>query len=169
MARWPGRLREGIRPQRGRSERPRRVRRRAGADRPVMASANVDLVRSIYAAWERAYFSPVEWADLDIEYTAVDGLSPGTSRGIQAMGAYWREFVTDWSDFRAEAEEYRELDDERVLVLHRFSGRGRTSGVEVGPTGAMGACLFHVANGKVTKLLLYSVRDRALSDLGVKE
>ena len=85
------------------------------------------------------------------------------------MAARWRDFVTDWGDFRAEAEEYRELDDERVLVFHRFSGRGKTSGVEVGPTGSKGACLFHVCNGKVTKLLLYSNRDRALADLGLKE
>ena len=85
------------------------------------------------------------------------------------MGVGWREFVGDWSDFRSDAEEYRELDDERVLVLHSFSGRGRTSGVEVGPTGARGACLFHVSAGKVTKLLLYSVRDRALADLGLEE
>src|ERR1700681_701363 len=88
-------------------------------------SENLDLVRSIYAAWERGNFGHVEWAHPDIEYTGVDGLSPGTSRGIQAMGADWREFVADWSGFRAEAEEYRELDDERVLVLHRFVGRGR--------------------------------------------
>jgi ketosteroid isomerase-like protein len=131
-------------------------------------SANLELVRSIYAAWERGDFSDVDWADPDIEYTGIDGLSPGTSRGVQGMGAGWREFVADWSDFRAEAEEYRELDDERVLVLHRFSGRGRTSGVEVGPTGAKGACLFYVADGQVTKLLLYSVRDRALADLGLE-
>jgi len=132
-------------------------------------SESVDLVRSIYADWERGDFSHVEWAHPDIEYTAVDGLSPGTERGIPAMGAYWREFVGDWSDFRSDAEEYRELDDERVLVLHSFSGRGRTSGIEVGPTGAKGACLFHVSDGKVTKLLLYSVRDRALADLGLEE
>jgi hypothetical protein len=131
-------------------------------------SENLDLVRSIYADWERGDFGHVEWANPDIEYTGVDGLSPGTSRGTPAMGAGWREFVTDWSGFRAEAEEYRELDDERVLVLHCFSGRGRTSGVEVGPTGAKGACLFYVANGKVTKLLLYSVRERALADLGLE-
>ncbi len=135
----------------------------------MSASANVELVRAIYAAWESGDFSHVEWADLHIEHTAVDGPSLGTSRGIQAMGAAWREVLTDWSDFRAEAEEYRELDDERVLVLHRFSGRGRTSGVEVGPTGAKGACLFYVADGKVTKLLLYSVRARGLADIDLEE
>ena len=29
-------------------------------------------------------------------------------------------------------DELRELDDERVLVLDRFSGRGKTSGMELG-------------------------------------
>jgi hypothetical protein len=54
-----------------------------------------------------------------------------------------------------------------VLVFHRFSGRGRRSGVEVGPTESKGACLFQVVNGKVAKLVLYAHRDRALADLGV--
>jgi ketosteroid isomerase-like protein len=129
-------------------------------------STNLDLVRSIYADWERGDFRRVDWARHDIQYTDVDGLSPGRVTGLKAMAARWRDFVTDWGDFRAEAEGYRELDDERVLVWHRFSGRGKTSGVEVGPTGAKGACLFHVGDGKVTKLLLYSDRDRALADLG---
>jgi hypothetical protein len=39
-----------------------------------------------------------------------------------AEGAH--EWLSAWEDFRFDAEEYRELDDERVLVLTRFSGRG---------------------------------------------
>ena len=132
-------------------------------------SENLDLVRSIYADWERGDFSHVEWAHPDIEYTGVDGLTPGTGYGLAAMGAYWRYFMEDWSDFRAVAEEYRELEDEQVLVLHWFGGRGKTSGVEVASTGSRGACLFRVVDGKVTRLLLYSVRDRALADLGPEE
>jgi ketosteroid isomerase-like protein len=132
-------------------------------------SENLDLVRSIYADWERGDFSHVEWAHPEIEYAGVDGLAPGTSHGLAAMGAYWRDFMAAWSDFRAVAEEYREFGDTQVLVLHWFSGRGKTSGVEVAPTGSRGACLFHVVDGKVTRLLLYSVRDRALADLGLSE
>jgi hypothetical protein len=86
-------------------------------------SENLDLVRSIYADWERRDFRRVEWARHDIEWTDADGLSPGCVRGLEAMAARWRDFVTDWDDFRAEAEEHRELYDERVLVFHRFDAR----------------------------------------------
>jgi hypothetical protein len=132
-------------------------------------SENLDLVRSIYAAWERGDFTRTDWADPEIEFVLVDGLTPGSVKGLEATSEQWREVLADWADFRAEAEEYRELDDERVLGLHRFTGRGRTSGVEVGPTGAKGACLFRVVTGKVTMLALYSGRDRAFTDLGLAE
>jgi hypothetical protein len=57
--------------------------------------------------------------------------------------------------------------DERVLAFHRFRGRGKASGIEVAQTGPKGACLFYIRDGKVTKLLLYSVHDRAVADLGL--
>ena len=70
---------------------------------------------------------------------------------------------------RAEADEYRALDDERVLVLMHFSGRGKTSGLEVGDIQMKGANLFHVRDGKVTRLVLYWDRERAFADLGLEE
>jgi hypothetical protein len=33
-----------------------------------MASANVDLARSLYAAWEHGDYSSTEWAHTEIEY-----------------------------------------------------------------------------------------------------
>ena len=134
-----------------------------------MTSPNLDLVRSIYAAHERGDYSSVEWAHSDIEYVVADGPSPGTWRGLAAVAEHFRDWLNAWEDLRSEAEEYRELDDERVLVLTRFSGRGKTSGLEVARLGAAGARVFHIRSGKVTRYVCYYDRDRALADLGLEE
>jgi ketosteroid isomerase-like protein len=130
-------------------------------------SANLDLVRSIYAAWERGDFSKTEWADPAIEYVAPDGPSPGRWEGLAGMAKGWRDFMDAWEDVRAEAEEYRELDGERVLVLIRQHGRGKLSGLDLGQMWSKGANLFHVRGGKVTRLVQYYDRERALADLGL--
>ena len=49
---------------------------------------------------------------------------------------------------------------------HR-TGRGRTSGLEVGQIGSRAATLFQILDGRVVKLVLYWDRDRALADLGL--
>ena len=60
------------------------------------------------------------------------------------------------------------LDQARVLVLlHAAGGRGKTSGVVLGQHGGGGAGLIHVDGGKVTRLVAYFDRDRALADLGL--
>jgi ketosteroid isomerase-like protein len=79
----------------------------------------------------------------------------------------WRDWLTAWEDFRLEAEEYREIDSERVLVLTRFSARGKASGMELGQMQSKAAALFHVRDGKVVKLVTYWDRENALADLGL--
>jgi ketosteroid isomerase-like protein len=131
-----------------------------------MPSANLDLVRSIFAAWERGDFGSAEWVHPEIENVIADGPSPGSWRGLAGMEEVWREWLSAWEDWRVEAEEYRELDNERVLVLAHRSGRGKMSGLEIGQMG-QGASLFHVRGGKVTRIVNYFDRDRALADLGL--
>ena len=130
-------------------------------------SANLDLVRSIYAAWERGDQSSVEWAHPEIEFVMVGGPSPGTWTGLAGIAEAARDFVSAWEDLRTEAEEYRELDDEQVLVLDHRSGRGKTSGLELSQIRTQGAHLCHIRDGKVTRLVRYMDRDRALADLGL--
>lgn len=132
-----------------------------------MASANLDLVRSIYAGWERGDYSAWDWADTDIEFVAADGPAPGKWTGVAGLREGARGFLSAWFEYRIVPEEYRELDRERVLVLHKVSGRGKTSGLELGQTGSKAANLFHVRGGKVVRLVAYFKCERALADLGL--
>jgi ketosteroid isomerase-like protein len=134
----------------------------------MMASANLDFVRSLFSVWERGDFSSAEWAHPDIEYVMADGPSPGSWTGLPGMAEGFREFASAWEGYRIEVDEFRELDDERVLVVFHRSGRGKTSGLELGQMRSKGASLLHVQGGKVTRLVIYADLEHALADLGIR-
>jgi hypothetical protein len=77
-------------------------------------SENLDLVRSIFADWERGEYRSIRWAHPGIENEIVGGPSPGSWMGLAGMAEGWRDFLTAWEDVRFGADEYRELDGERV-------------------------------------------------------
>ena len=131
-----------------------------------MTSPNLDLVRSIYADWERGDFSRADWADPEIEYVLVDGPAPGHWTGLASMAAASREILSTVEGGRFEAEECQELDAQRVLVLVKHSGRAKVSGVEIGQMPA-GASLFHIRDARVVRFVGYWNRERALTDLGL--
>jgi ketosteroid isomerase-like protein len=132
-------------------------------------SANLDLVRSIYAFVERGELSLARWADPEIEWVNADGPEPGTYLGIVRMEEGLKRVLDAWVDYRVTVDEYRQLDTERVLVLTHRSGRGKASGLELARMRTQGATLYHICEGKVTRLVNYLDRDRALADLGLKE
>lgn len=131
-------------------------------------SENLDLVRSIYADWDRGVYRSVDWAHPQIEFVFVDWLGLESGQGVVGMARVWQEFLSAWDEFHNEGEDYRVIDSERVLVLTRFWGRGKGSGLQLGHMGTSGASLFCIRDGKVIRLLLYGSRDRALAELGLK-
>ena len=106
----------------------------------MTTSENVALVRSIFAAFERGDFSSAEWAHPEIEFVIPDRPTPGRWTGLAGLAASNRAILDAWEDLRTEAEEYRELDGERILVFVRHSGRGKTSGLELGQMGGRQRC-----------------------------
>ena len=126
-------------------------------------------MRSIYAGHEGGDYSRVDWAHPDIEYLIADGPTPSTFRGLAELAAGMRESLSAWQNLRTTVDEYRELDEKRVLVLLRYSGRGKTSGLELDALSTRGADLIEIHEGKVTKIVKYYVLDRALADLGLEE
>jgi hypothetical protein len=112
----------------------------------------------------------VGWADSEIEFVFVDGPVPGTWMGLAGLAEAFRDFLSAWEGFRVIVDEFRELDDERVLALTHAGGRGKASGVELADAQATAgrmAHLFHVRGDKVIKLVVYFDRARALAELGL--
>jgi hypothetical protein len=87
--------------------------------------------------------------------------------GCGRMAGGWHDVLSAWDDFRAEAEEFREIDSERVPVLAHKSGRGKTIGLELGQMRTRAANVFHVRDSMVVKFVIYWDRDLALADLGL--
>jgi ketosteroid isomerase-like protein len=132
-----------------------------------IGASNVDLVRSIYAAWERGDFGSAPWAHPQIQFVIVGGPDPGYWTGVAGMSEGWHRFLNAWEEFRVVADEYRELDGGRVLALIHRSGHGRTSGLVLEQIGSAAADAFDIDAGKVTRLVHYWDRDRAFADLGL--
>jgi ketosteroid isomerase-like protein len=132
----------------------------------VTSHPNVDLARSIFAKWERGEFlAAAEWAHPEIEYVIADGPDPGAWIGLAGLAEGARGWLAAAEGVRLVADDYRELDRERVLVLIHRGGRGKASGLELGPAQTRGAILLHVRDGMVTRLVAYWNRERVFADL----
>jgi ketosteroid isomerase-like protein len=129
-------------------------------------SANLELVRSLYADWERGDFSRSDWLDPEIEFEVVEGPNAGTWHGVAGVAGAMRDFLAAWKGYRVAAEEYRELDRERLLVLTLDSGRGKQSDVSMEQRRAH---VYLIRAGKVSRITTYWSRDRALADLGLEQ
>ena len=103
----------------------------------------------------------------DLVYAGMGLLLAFSAAALLVTGAaeLWRNFLNAWEGYRSEAEEYRELDDERVLVLLCRSGRGKRSGIQIASEGAV---LYHIRSGRVTRQVMYWDRERAFADLGLQ-
>ena len=132
-----------------------------------MSASNLEPVRAMFAAVEAGDYTTSAWAHPDVELVMPDGPAPGSWTGVPAMAEAVSDFLGAWDEYRAEPEEYIELDDGRILVLVSYYGRGKRSGVDLRRIGAQGAVLFTVRDGKVAKLVRYWDRRRAFADLGL--
>ena len=86
------------------------------------------------------------------------------------MAEALRARLSAFTDFRVEADEFRAIDNESVLVLnHAVGGRGKTSGHQLPSIAMPGADLFYIEDGKVTRLIVYFAREHVFADLGLEE
>jgi hypothetical protein len=89
----------------------------------------------------------------------------GTSIGVEGFIALWRDFLSAWESWVVTPVEFREIDDQRVLVLATTYCRSRTPGVDTTLEG--GGNLLTFRDGKVARMELFLTRQAALEAAGL--
>jgi ketosteroid isomerase-like protein len=133
-----------------------------------MSEENVEIIRAMYEDWARGEF-PASFIDPDVVYLRIGAQTPdmeGEWRGLEAFSRTTAEYFRSFSDFRIEAEEIIDLDDERVLVLSRHTAVGKLSGV---PIDHELGDLFTLRAGKVVRFDSFWNRADALEAAGLRK
>jgi len=114
-----------------------------------MDEANVDVVRAVYAAWNREDVpGPRQLLDPDIEYVnPPNAMEPGVRRGLEAFAQAVANTLEGWESWKMELEDMTASGDD-VAVVVRYRARGRSSGVEV---EGRESALWTVRDGRVVR------------------
>jgi ketosteroid isomerase-like protein len=136
-----------------------------------MSQENVEVVRGITEAFRRRqherafdfYDSDIEW---DASRTPTEA-AKGVYHGHDGVRAYWRDWLSAWSDIHFEVEDVRDAGDDVVLLIHNQRQWGRHSGIEtqVPPYGMV----FTFRSGKVIRFCAYPDQNAALEAAGLSE
>jgi uncharacterized protein len=126
-----------------------------------VAPGNADIVRPIYEHWGRGDWRPtfdvydpeMEWGWSD-EFPDLGGVHQDRATPNPRL----QRWLTEWEHWRAEPDEFLEIGD-HVVVLARYVGRGKGSGVEIEQEGAH---VFQLRDGMVVRLEIFASRARAL-------
>jgi ketosteroid isomerase-like protein len=125
----------------------------------------VEALRRAYDNWAKGDFSGGgELFDPNIEGVwAAELPDAHVDRGIDALIASSREWLSTWEAFRLEAEAFLPADD-KVVVLVVLYGEGKGSGAEVATPAAH---LWTMKGDKAIRVAAYMDRAKALEAAGL--
>jgi ketosteroid isomerase-like protein len=125
-----------------------------------MAQENVELIRRIYDAWERDESARAYLAE-DVEYVNPSyAVEPGTRYGRKSFAV-----VRDsYEDFKLQIDELIDAGGDDVVVLARYTGTGRGSGVQV--TGEHGY-VWTIREGLAVRFQWFQSHAEALEAAGL--
>jgi ketosteroid isomerase-like protein len=134
-----------------------------------MSEENVEVVRQIYAEWERGNFEaalPLLDAEVTFETFMPDSNETVVVHGLERLASFMRDWFGQWRDYRVSGDEFRAVGTDHVFVAGRQAGTGRQSGAEV---DSPGFTVWTFRAGKVVRLLAHYDRDAALEAVGLRE
>jgi ketosteroid isomerase-like protein len=131
-----------------------------------MSRENVEIVRQVYADWERGDFREPDCFDPGISVVWADPMfaRQAESGGLQELSRSMAEFLDAWDDATATAEQLLDAGD-KVVVSCVWRARGKTSGVTVeSPQGSV----WTLRDGKVIRMENYPDPSAALEAAGLR-
>ena len=127
-----------------------------------MSQENVELVRRIYDAWDREE-SARDFIAADVEYVNPDyAVESGTRRGRKSFSIVRGTY----EDFEIEVERFIDAGGDQVVVLARFTGSGRGSGV---PVGGEHGYVWNVQDEVAVRFQWFQSHREALKAAGLSE
>jgi ketosteroid isomerase-like protein len=132
-----------------------------------MSQENVEVVRSLYQAWQRDGFGVVpELMDPAIEWVNPPyAVEPGIRRGYREFDAAARAVLDVYGDYRVSAVKEYDSGD-RVAVRARVATRSKGNDV---PIDAERGYVFDLRHGKVVRFAWFNNPAEALKAVGIEE
>jgi len=132
-----------------------------------MSSQNVEIVRSMFEAFERQDEGALlALADPDVEiHPSWDSLSSGVRHGPDEFRKFWREWPSFWDAYSLEPREFVDAGEHVVVILYERA-RSRPGSTEIEDEFAH---VWTVRDGKVTRVAVYSHKSEAFRAAGMHE
>jgi ketosteroid isomerase-like protein len=131
-----------------------------------VSERDLDVVREALDAYNALDWNRLpELLDPEFELVAIRSLLDGSPyHGHAGFRRFMRDMADEWTEWRIDAEEFRDLGDGRVLVLARLEGRARASGVQVSVPAAW---LFELRGELVRSVRAFTDRAQSLQYVGL--
>ena len=133
-----------------------------------MSEENVEIARSFFAAFadrDQGAAAAVLHPEVEIRPAIVGGPEGIVYRGLDGNKRFWADIDAAWSEFRIEAEEFRDLG-EQVLVLGRAFARAEGSGIALDEPAAWLAVM---DEGRIVRFRSFSNQREALEAAGLED
>jgi len=134
-----------------------------------MSQENVEIVKANYQAFaSRGLDGWMEQFADDVEYRAPEGSLDdiGPIHGKTALRAWLQQWMDMFEGFWFEALEFIDAGEDQVVVVERFGGRAKISGIETEQTEAV---VSTIRDGKIARCREFMTRNEALEAAGLRE
>ena len=132
-----------------------------------MSEENLSRVRHIHAEWARGNWEAgreLMATDAHVSWQVPEGFMD--AHGLEELTPKVRDFLGQWREFRFEANEFTELNEDSFLVTGSIYGVGKASGVEV---KAPGFYVWRFHNDRIVRFHAGFAREEALIAAGLSE